>query len=75
MSTLGFPSGLVVNNPPPMLELQEAWVQFLGREDPKEEVKAIPRIPTLVFLPEKSHGQRSLAGYSHVVAKSWTWLM
>ena len=31
--------------------------------------------PTPVVLPGKSHGQRSLAGYSHVVAKSWTWLM
>ena len=27
-----------------------------------------------VFLPEKSHGQRSLAGYSPWVAKSWTQL-
>ena len=27
--------------------------------------------PTPVFLPEKSHGQRSLAGYSYGVAKSW----
>ena len=25
--------------------------------------------PTLVFLPGKSHGQRSLEGYSHGVAK------
>ena len=30
------------------------------------------RIPTPVFLPGKSHGQRRLAGYSHGVAKSWT---
>ena len=32
--------------------------------------------PTRVFLPEESHGQRSLAGYSpmHGVAKSRTWL-
>ena len=28
--------------------------------------------PTPGFLPGKSHGQRSLVGYSHVVAKSWT---
>ena len=27
-------------------------------------------LPTLVFLPGKSHGQKSLAGYSHKVAKS-----
>ena len=30
--------------------------------------------PTPVFLPEKSHGQRSLAGYNPGVTKSWTWL-
>ena len=30
--------------------------------------------PTLVFLPEESQGQRSLAGYSQRVAKSWTQL-
>ena len=31
--------------------------------------------PTPVFLPGKSHGQRSLAGYTvHGVAKSWNWL-
>ena len=28
--------------------------------------------PTPVFLPGKSHGQRSLVGYSHGVAKSQT---
>ena len=28
--------------------------------------------PALVFLPGKSHGQRSLVGCSHGVAKSWT---
>ena len=33
-------------------------------------------LPTPVSLPEESHGQRSLAGYSpvHGVAKSWTGL-
>ena len=30
--------------------------------------------PAPVFLPGKSHGQRSLAGYSHRVAKSRIWL-
>ena len=29
--------------------------------------------PTPVCLPEESHGQRSLAGYSPWVAKSWIW--
>ena len=30
--------------------------------------------PTPVFLPEKSHRQRSLAGYSPCGHKSWTWV-
>ena len=31
--------------------------------------------PTPVFLPEKFHGQRSLAGYiAHGVTESWAWL-
>ena len=30
--------------------------------------------PIPVFLPGKSHGQRSLVGYLHEVTKSWTWL-
>ena len=30
--------------------------------------------PIPVFLPGKSHGQRSLAGYLHEVTESWTWL-
>ena len=30
--------------------------------------------PTAVFLPGEFQGQRSLAGYSHGVTKSWTWL-
>ena len=40
--------------------MQETWVQSLGRKDLLEEEMAT----TPVFLPEKSHGQRSLAGYS-----------
>ena len=30
--------------------------------------------PTAVFLPEKAHGQRSLAGYSPGGCRVWTWL-
>ena len=30
--------------------------------------------PTLLFLTGESHGQKSLGGYSHKVAKSQTWL-
>ena len=40
--------------------MQEMWVRSLGEEDPPE--KEMATIP--VFLPWKSHGQRSLAGYS-----------
>ena len=42
------------------LLMKETWVRSLSWEDPLEkEMKAIP-----VFLPGKSHGQRSLAGYN-----------
>ena len=41
--------------------MQETQVQFLGQEDPLEK-EMVP--PTPVFLPGKSHGQTSLAGYS-----------
>ena len=43
-----------------MQELQETWVQSLGQGDPLEEEMATPS----VMLPEESHGQRSLVGYS-----------
>ena len=43
-----------------LLAKQKTQVQFLGQEDPLEEEMATHSI----FLPEKSHGQRSLAGYS-----------
>ena len=42
-----------VKNLPAMQEMQEMWVRYLGGEH-----------PTPVFLPEESHRQRSLAGYS-----------
>ena len=38
----------------------EAWVRSLGREDPLEKAWQ----PTPVLLPGKSHGRRSLVGYS-----------
>ena len=40
--------------------MQETQVQSLGQEDPLEKEMAT----TPVFLPEESHGQRSLVGYS-----------
>ena len=64
-----FPIAQMVKNLPAR---QETWVQSLGQEDPLEKEMAIlpgkltnlPGIPTAVFLPGESHGQRSLAGYS-----------
>ena len=56
-----FPHGSVVKNPPAMQELQEVWVQSLGQEDPLEEEMAAHS--SILFLPGKSHGQRSLGGY------------
>ena len=47
----------MVKNPPAM---QETWVQSLSQENPME--KGI--ITHSVFLPGKSHGQRSLVGYN-----------
>ena len=47
----------IVKNLPAM---QETWVWSLGQEDPLEK----QMLPTPVFLPGESHGQRSLLGYS-----------
>ena len=44
----------------PVQETQKMGLQSLGQEGPLEEKWQ----PSPVFLPEKSHGQRSLAGYS-----------
>ena len=52
-----FPGGSEVKNSPAM---QETQAQSLGQEDPLEKGMAT----TLAFLPGKSHGQRSLTGYS-----------
>ena len=53
---MDFPDGSVVKNLPIK---QETLIWSLGQEGPLEKEMA-----TLVFLPGKSHGQRSLAGYS-----------
>ena len=45
--------------------MRETWVQSLCWEDPLEEEMA----PTPVFLPGKSHGRRSLVGYSPLGCK------
>ena len=43
-----------------MQDMQEMWVQLLGREDPLEQEMATHSS----ILLGKSHGQRSLVGYS-----------
>ena len=50
----GFPCGSAVKNSP-----AGEVVQSLGQEDPRKRAW----LPTPVFLPGKSHGQRSLEGY------------
>ena len=52
-----YPGGSEVKNPPAK---QEMWVWSLGQEDPQKGKWQ----PTPIFLPGKSHGQRSLVGYS-----------
>ena len=48
--------------------MQVTWVGSLGWEDPLEEKMETHS----VLLPEESHGQRSLVGYSTWVTKSQT---
>jgi len=56
----GFPSGSTVKNLPAMQETQEMQIPSLDQEVPLlEEMQ-----PTPVFLPGKSHGQRTVAGCS-----------
>ena len=56
---MGFPGGSMVKTLPAMQKPQDMRVRSLGWEDPLEESME----PTPVFLPGKSHGQRSLVGY------------
>ena len=53
----------MVKNPLAMQEMQGTQVQSMGREDSLEEGMVV-HSSILVFLPEKSHRQRSLAGYN-----------
>ena len=58
-----FPTGSAVKN---LTAVQKTWVQSQIQDDPLE--KEIATTP--VFLPGKSHGQRSLVGYrAHGVTK------
>ena len=50
----------LVNSPPAMQEMQEMQVGSISRKSPWRRKWQ----PTPVFLPEKSHGQRSLVGSS-----------
>ena len=52
-------ASLVVQTVKNLPAVQETWVGSLGWGDPLE--KGMP--PTPVFLPRKSHRQRSLVGY------------
>ena len=54
----GFPGGAVVKNPPANI-LDAGSILGLGKIPWRRQWQPIP-----VFLPGKSHGQRSLAGYS-----------
>ena len=56
--TVGFPRSSMIKNPP---EMQEMWVTSLGQEDPLKKEKGTH---SSIFLARKSHGQRSLVGYS-----------
>ena len=51
----GLPDGSVVEKPPAVQEMQESLVLSLGWEDPWRQKWQ----PTLIFLPEKFHGQRA----------------
>ena len=53
---MGLPCGSVVTHWP---GTQETWIPSLDREDPWRRAWQ----PTPVFLPGKSHGQKSLADY------------
>ena len=58
MSRMGFPGGSVIKNPPADAGDQNL-IPGSGRSPGEKK-----RQPTPIFLPGKSHGQRSLAGYS-----------
>ena len=64
MTFLGWPfpmaTSLVAQTVKRLSTMQETWVRSLGWEVPWRR----KRRPTSVLLPGKSHGQRSLVGYS-----------
>ena len=54
----------------PLPTMRETGVRSLGREGSLEEEMATG---TPVLLPEKSHGQRSLVGYSPMGSQRVGW--
>ena len=58
--TQGFPGGSAVKNLPAMQEMQETWVRLLSQENPLEAGMTIHSS----ILAWRTHGQRSLMGYS-----------
>ena len=63
-----FQTSLVAQSVKNMSSVKEMGVWSLGWEDPLKKEMATH----FFFLPGKSHGQRSLAGYSPWDHKSWT---
>ena len=70
-SSWGFPGGAVVKNPSAKAgDIRDYGFNPWVRKIPWRRTQQ----PTPVFLPGKSHGQRSLAGYSpqgHRVGHDW----
>ena len=64
---------LVTHTVKSLLAMQDTWVRSLSQEDLRKILRRKWQ-PTPVFLPGKSHGMRSLLGYSLWVSKSWIWL-
>ena len=60
VSDLSHLASLVAQRVKSLPAKRETWVQSLGQKDPLEKEMQ----PTPVFLPGKSRGRRSLAGYS-----------
>ena len=71
LSQPGFPGGSAVKNLPANAgDARECgFIPWIGTISWRRNWQ-----PTLVFLPGKSHGQRSLVGYNHGVIKSQTQL-
>ena len=60
-----------IKNPSAMLEIQEMWVQSLGRKDPLEE--EIATYSSILAWKNPTDGRTQQATV-HRVAKNWTWL-